>query len=98
MVAVMNKRTVVNIHDAKTNLSKLVEQIETGSRSEVVIARAGKPVARLVPIARAAIKLGVADGAFSIPDDIDALNPLVEKVFVSAVGGLRNKPKARRNA
>jgi prevent-host-death family protein len=80
----MNKRTVVNIHDAKTNLSKLVEQIETGSRSEVVIARAGKPVARLLPIAKSAIKLGVADGAFPIPDDIDALNPQIEKMFAPA--------------
>jgi prevent-host-death family protein len=77
----MNKRTTVNIHDAKTNLSKLVEQIETGSRSEVVIARAGKPVARLVPIAQAAIKLGVADGAFAIPDNIDVLNPVIEQLF-----------------
>jgi len=78
----MNKRTIVNIHDAKTNLSKLVEQIESGSRSEVVIARAGKPVARLVPIARAAITLGVADGTFPVPDDIDALNPLIEQMFL----------------
>lgn len=87
----MNKRTVINIHDAKTNLSKLVEQIETGSRSEVVIARAGKPVARLVPIAKPAVKLGVADGAFDIPDDIDRLNPLIEEMFMPA-----GREKARR--
>jgi prevent-host-death family protein len=93
----MNKRTVINIHDAKTNLSKLVEQIETGSRSEVVIARAGKPVARLVPIAKATIKLGVADGAFDIPDDIDRLNPVIEEMFVPR-GSAESKVKrsARR--
>ena len=91
----MNKRTVINIHDAKTNLSKLVEQIETGSRSEVVIARAGKPVARLVPIAKSAIRLGVADGAFDIPDDIDHLNPLIEDMFVPSGDG---EPKAKRRA
>lgn len=38
---------VVNIHDAKTHLSRLVERVEAGE--EVVIARAGRPVARLVP-------------------------------------------------
>ena len=37
----------VNIHDAKTHLSRLVEQVEAGQ--EIVIARAGRPVARLVP-------------------------------------------------
>jgi prevent-host-death family protein len=90
----MNKRTVINIHDAKTNLSKLVEQIETGSRSEIVIARAGKPVARLVPIAKATIKLGVADGAFDIPDDIDRLNPVIEEMFVPS-GSAKSKIKRR---
>jgi prevent-host-death family protein len=37
----------VNIHEAKTHLSRLVERVETGE--EIVIARAGRPVARLVP-------------------------------------------------
>jgi prevent-host-death family protein len=91
----MNKNAVINIHDAKTNLSKLVEQIETGSRSEVVIARAGKPVARLVPIAKSTIKLGVSDGAYDIPDDIDRLNPVIEEMF-SGNGESKAKRKARR--
>jgi prevent-host-death family protein len=39
--------TTVNIHEAKTHLSRLVERVEGGD--EVVIARAGRPVARLVP-------------------------------------------------
>ena len=38
---------VVNIHEAKTHLSRLVERVEAGE--ELVIARAGRPVARLVP-------------------------------------------------
>jgi prevent-host-death family protein len=38
----------VNIHDAKTHLSRLVERVEAGE--EIVIARAGRPVARLVPL------------------------------------------------
>jgi len=37
----------VNIHEAKTHLSPLIERVETGE--EIVIARAGRPVARLVP-------------------------------------------------
>jgi prevent-host-death family protein len=40
----------VNIHDAKTHLSRLVERVEAGE--EIVIARAGRPVARLVPLGR----------------------------------------------
>jgi prevent-host-death family protein len=40
----------VNMHEAKTHLSRLVERVEAGE--EVVIARAGRPVARLVPFAR----------------------------------------------
>ena len=38
----------VNIHEAKTHLSRLVERVEAGE--EIVIARAGRPVARLVPL------------------------------------------------
>lgn len=44
----------VNMHDAKSQLSKLVEAVESGSETEVVIARNGKPVARLLPLAPAA--------------------------------------------
>lgn len=40
--------TTVNIHEAKTNLSRLLADVERGG--EVTIARAGKPVARLVPV------------------------------------------------
>ena len=69
----------VNIHDAKTGLSKLVERVEAGE--EIVIARAGKPAARLVPLvkARARRRLGWLDGKFKIPDDFDA--PLPEAVL-----------------
>ena len=40
--------TTVNVHEAKTNLSRLLAEVEKGA--EVTIARAGKPVARLVPV------------------------------------------------
>lgn len=39
---------MVNVHEAKTQLSRLLQQVEAGE--EVIIARAGKPVARLVPL------------------------------------------------
>ena len=58
--------TTVNMHEAKTKLSKLVEAIESGAESEVILARNGKPVARLVPIAQKPAKrrLGLARGEF----------------------------------
>jgi prevent-host-death family protein len=55
---------IVNIHEAKTTLSKLIARIEAGET--VVIARAGRPVARLVPYSapRKSVKLGALRGAF----------------------------------
>jgi prevent-host-death family protein len=68
----------VNIHEAKTHLSKLVEQAHAGQ--EIVIARAGKPVARLIPVGKqqARRSLGALAGRFSVPTDFDA--PLPEEV------------------
>jgi prevent-host-death family protein len=65
----------VNIHEAKTHLSRLLEQVERGE--EVVIARAGVPVARLLPFAprRAARETGMDRGVVRIPDDFDAPLP-----------------------
>ena len=69
----------VNIHQAKTDLSKLVARVEAGE--EVVIARAGKPVVKLVPLAPAQgrRRLGLLDGKFVIPEDFD--RPLPEAVL-----------------
>ena len=62
--------------EAKSTLSRLVEAVETGRESDVVIARHGRPVARLVAIdaAGAAPRLGVAKGKFVVPDNIDLHN------------------------
>lgn len=61
----------MNIHEAKTSLSRLVERVEAGE--EIVIARGGTPVAKLVafrpPLARR--RLGLLDGRFEIPDDFN---------------------------
>jgi prevent-host-death family protein len=73
----------INMLDAKTNLSRLVDAIERGAEREIVIARNGKPVARLVPVAEGPIeqRIGVARGRFEVPDDIDAHNADVARLF-----------------
>ena len=73
----------VNIFEAKTNLSRLVEAIATGAEGEIVIARNGRPVAHLVPVAAAPAgrRLGVARGAFVVPDSIDAANEEIDRLF-----------------
>ncbi len=65
----------VNIHEAKTHLSRFVDQAAAGE--EIVIARAGKPVARLVPLAPVAAvprTLGLGKGRFVFPEGLDDLN------------------------
>ncbi|MGA7462545.1 MAG: type II toxin-antitoxin system Phd/YefM family antitoxin [Candidatus Korobacteraceae bacterium] len=72
----------VNIHEAKTHLSKLLERVALGE--EVIIAKAGKPVARLVALKDRKRKrpLGLAKGEFTVPDDFDApLPPEIEEDF-----------------
>ncbi len=60
----------MNVHEAKTHLSRLLEAVERGE--DVVIARAGKPVARLVPArSRGARRPGVWKGQVVIADDFD---------------------------
>ena len=69
----------INVHDAKTHFSRLIERAEKGE--EFVIARAGKPVARLGPLQKAPKKrrVGMLDGKLKIPDDFD--RPLPESVL-----------------
>ena len=60
----------VNVHEAKTQLSKLIRRVAAGEA--VVIARAGKPVAKLVPIEPAPKRVfGLDRGHFVVPDDFD---------------------------
>lgn len=71
---------VVNIHDAKTQLSKLLEQVQAGE--DVVIAKSGTPIVRLVPYAPPKRKIappGAMEGEIWISDDFDApLNELFD--------------------
>jgi prevent-host-death family protein len=59
--------TTVNIHQAKTHLSRLLEQVKAGR--PVVIAKSGRPVARLVPLAEAPRpkRLGLLKGRLAVP-------------------------------
>ncbi|WP_332691485.1 type II toxin-antitoxin system Phd/YefM family antitoxin [Bosea sp. (in: a-proteobacteria)] len=65
----------VNIHEAKTNLSRLVERVSKGE--SVVIAKAGKPMVKLVPLdeaeRRVAKRIGFMDGEIQVPDDFDTM-------------------------
>ena len=72
----------VNIHEAKTHLSRYVEQAAAGE--EIVIAKAGKPIARLMPLeapSRQPRRLGLLNGNLKVPDDFDA--PLPDEVIDS---------------
>jgi len=72
----------VNVHEAKTNLSKLLERVALGE--EVVIAKAGKPVAKLVaiPLEKPSFKFGSAKGKFVVPDNFnDPLPKEIEDLF-----------------
>ena len=67
----------VNIHEAKTHFSKLLARVHAGE--EVIIAKAGKPVARLLPVVEEKKRVpGTAKGKIILSDDFDA--PLPEAV------------------
>jgi prevent-host-death family protein len=77
---------IVNMREARTNLSRLVEQVESGSESEIVIARNGKPAARLVPMGssmRTGKRLGLVEGQFPSTSqaDLDGPNVAIARLF-----------------
>jgi prevent-host-death family protein len=74
----MRRPRVVNIHEAKTHLSRLLERVAKGE--DIVIARAGTPIAKLVPLTPAAGRpLGLDAGSVRIAPDFDA--PLPDDVL-----------------
>jgi prevent-host-death family protein len=74
---------MINMLEAKTSLSKLVEAVESGIEQEIIIARNGKPAARLVPLATAKppVRLGLADGRYVIGDTDPDLDAEVSRLF-----------------
>ncbi len=75
----------VNMLQAKSSLSRLVEAIELGEEREIVIARNGRPVAKLVPLEASdnGQRIGVAKGVFEIPESIDQHNDEVARLFLA---------------
>ena len=75
--------TMVNMLEAKSSLSRLVQAVESGHEPEIVISRNGRPAAKLVPITHGSSekRIGVAKGLFRIPDNIDAQNAEIEALF-----------------
>jgi antitoxin (DNA-binding transcriptional repressor) of toxin-antitoxin stability system len=73
----------VSLFDAKTHLSRIVDDLLSGKEDRVVISRRGKPAVLVVPancpdVSR---RIGVARGRFKIPDDIDGMNSAIAKLF-----------------
>ncbi len=83
----MGKLNTVNIHAAKTQLSRLVDEAAKGK--PFIIAKAGKPMVKVValdaPTGRQQRKLGFLVGQFSVPDDFDRMGSAeIEKMFGGA--------------
>jgi prevent-host-death family protein len=76
------RRAQVNIYEAKTRLSALIDRAATGE--DVIIARAGKPVARLTRLEGRKVRFGGLKGKFKVPDDFDA--PLPESIIAAFEG------------
>ena len=79
--------TTVNMLEAKTSLSRLVEAVESGAETEIIIARNGKPAAKLVPLAAEPAKkrqLGLLAGKYP-PMDFEAFQAMdaeIEAMFL----------------
>lgn len=76
----------VNVHEAKTHFSRLLDRAQEGQ--EFVIAKAGKPVARLGPLGPGKKRrLGLLDGKFRIPDNFN--RPLPDAMIAAFEGRRR---------
>ncbi len=73
----------VNILDAKTNLSNLIRKIETGKEKQIIIARYGKPVVKMVLYhdAQASKRIGSAKGKLKSPENLDRYNDEITDMF-----------------
>lgn len=79
--------TTVNMHDAKSQLSKLVDAVEKGEVDEIIIARNGRPAARLVAMRaprEIERRIGIATGMFTAPRDPRADDEEVARLFLGS--------------
>ena len=77
----------VNILEAKTNLSSLVKLVEQGKEEDIIIARYGKPVVKMVLYNDAPVsqRIGVAKGKLKSPADLDKYNDEIAEMFGDTV-------------
>ncbi|QOJ09474.1 type II toxin-antitoxin system Phd/YefM family antitoxin [Nitrosomonas sp. H1_AOB3] len=77
----------VNMLEAKSSLSRLIEAIEQGREREIIIVRNGRSVARLVEIQETFFgqRIGIAKGKFEVPDNIDVCNEEIAQLFTGEV-------------
>jgi prevent-host-death family protein len=80
----------VNIHEAKTHLSRLLEQVAAGER--VVISKAGTPVADLVPHRAATVTFGGLKGEVAYDDQAFGIDPDIQQMFYGPEPGQPDKP------
>ena len=74
------------MHEAKSKLSKLVEEIESGRENQIIIARNGKPIARLIGFSKSGEvkkRIGIACGKFIAPEPSEELDNVVSDLFDS---------------
>lgn len=82
--------SAITMMEAPAYLSRWVDAIVRGDEQEIVIARHGRPAARLVAIEAAApagepsLRIGVAKGLFEVPESIDAHNDEVVRLFLDS--------------
>jgi prevent-host-death family protein len=76
----------VSVREAKADLSKFIRLVENKGEDEIIIARNGRPVVKIVSIdpVPASKRIGVAEGKFVVPDDLDAGS---EEIAASLMGG-----------
>jgi len=73
---------IVKMHEAKTHLSRLVQQLRAGAETEIVIAVGGEPAARLLPyVSRGIRTLGMDEGLVSMTGDFDAADATIARLF-----------------
>jgi prevent-host-death family protein len=83
----------VNVHEAKTHLSRLLKRVTAGE--EVTISRAGVPVARLIAVMAqgGSRPMGMDRGKIWVADDFDRLDPEMEALFYAEIPGVSSPGK-----
>lgn len=74
----------MNVLEAKTNFSKIIAMLENRDEKEVIVAKAGKPVVKIVlwnEYEDVSKRIGIAKGKFKVPDDIDECNDEIARMF-----------------